>query len=94
VNHGSILWWNLTERMENNKEAKGKSWIKLVTERAHLDAECTDVPVEQEADWCQEVICSSLNATPKTIQIWARSQSRWNADIKERQKAVRREQKT
>jgi hypothetical protein len=47
--------------------------------------------VEQEAARCQETFGNILNATAKKIRICAWSKRWWNADIKKRMKAVRRE---
>jgi len=76
---------------EEDAEAAEKLWAELANEIAHLDAECTEDEVEQEAAWCQEAMSSVLNATAKKIRICANSKRRWIADIKERRKAVGRE---
>jgi len=72
-------------------EAVEKLWMELAKERAHLSTECTEDEVEQEAAWCQEAMSSVLNSTAKKIRICAKSKRWWNADIKERRKAVARE---
>jgi len=68
-------------------------WAELAKERAHLDAECTEDEVEQEAAWCQDTMSHILNATEKRIRICAKSKRWWNADIKERRTAVGRERR-
>jgi hypothetical protein len=79
--------------MEEDLEAAEELWRELAKERAHLGAECTADQVEHKAAWCQEAMCSILNVTAKKIRICARSKRWWNADIKERRKAVGREKK-
>jgi hypothetical protein len=68
--------------------------IELAKERAHLDAEHIEDVVEHPTAWCQEAISSFCNATARKIRIGARSKRWWNADIKERRQAVRRENRT
>jgi hypothetical protein len=79
--------------MEEDLEAAEELWRELAKERAHLGAECTADEVEHEAASCQEAMSSVLNATAKKIRICARSKRWWNADIKERRKAVGREKR-
>jgi hypothetical protein len=45
--------------------------MELVKERAHLDAECTEDEVAQEATGCQEAISSVLITTAMMIRICA-----------------------
>jgi hypothetical protein len=56
-----------------------------------LDAECKADELEQVAAWCQEAIGNVLDTTANKISIHARCKIWWNADIKKRRKAVRRE---
>jgi len=78
---------------EKDREAAEKLWTALARERAHLDAECTEDEVEQEAAWCQEAMSIVLDATAKKIRICTKSKRWWNADIKERRNAVGREKR-
>jgi len=93
ADHERVVGWNSAAMAENNWEAAEKLWRELAKERAHLDAECTEDEMEQEAAWCQEAISSVLNTTAKKIRICARSKRWWNADIKERRKVVGREKR-
>ena len=79
--------------MEEDAEAAEKLWVELLRERAHLDAECTEDEVEQEAAWCQEVMSSVLNTTAKKLRICDKLKRWWNADIKDRREAVAREKR-
>ena len=74
-------------------EAAEKLWTELVKERADLDADRSGDEVEQEAAWCQEAMSKVLDATAKTIRICTQSKRWWNADIKERRRAVGREKR-
>ena len=47
----------------------------------------------QVAAWCQEAMCSVLDATAKKIRIYARLTQWGNADIKERRRTVGRERR-
>jgi len=91
--HNREVGWNLAAMTEEDAKAAEKLWMELAKERAHLDAECTADEVEQEAAWCQEAMGNVLDATAKTIRICARSKRWWNADIRERRKAVGREKR-
>jgi hypothetical protein len=91
--HERVVGWNLAAMTEQDLETAEKLWTDLAKERAHLDAECTEDEVEQEAAWCQEAMSSILNATAKKIRICAKSNRWWNPDIKERRKADGREQR-
>jgi len=62
--------------------------MEIVMERVHLDVECTEVMVKQEATWCHKSMSRILNATSTTIRIFAILMRWWNADIKERRNAV------
>jgi len=62
--------------------------MELAKERAHLDAECTEGELEQEAAWCQEAMSSVLNATAKMMSICAKSKRRWISEIRGRRKAI------
>ena len=44
-----VVVWNLAAMTEEDAEAAEKLWVELAKERAHLDAECTEDEVEQEA---------------------------------------------
>jgi hypothetical protein len=73
---------------EKDAEGAEKLWTELVKERAHLDAECTEDEVEQEAAWCQEAMSSVHDATTNRIMICTKSKRWLNTDIKERRKTV------
>jgi len=88
ADHERVAGWNLGAMMEQNLEAAEKLWMELAKERAHLSAECTEDKVEQEAAWCQEAMSSLLNTTLKKLRICAKSKRWWNADIRERRKAI------
>jgi len=72
-------------------KAAEKLWLELVKERAHLNADCTADKVGQEAILCQEAMGNFLNGLVKQITIHPKSNWWWNADIRERWKAVRRD---
>ena len=93
ADHGRLVGSNLAAMTENDFEAAEKVCRELAKERAHLDAECTEDEVEQEAAWSQEAMSSILNASAKKIRICARSKRWWNADIKGRREAVGREER-
>jgi len=93
ADHERVVGWNLAAMTEKDVEAAVKLWRDIAKERAHLDAECTEDEVEEEAAWCQEAMCNVLNATAKRTGICARSKRWWNADIKERRKVVGREKR-
>jgi hypothetical protein len=78
---------------EEDAKAAEKLWRELAKDRAHLDAECTADEVEREAAWCQEAMGKVLDATAKKTRICPRSKSWWNADIRRRWQAVRREKR-
>jgi len=90
MDHERVAGRNLPAMTEENAEAAEKLWVELAKKRAHLDAECTEDEVEQEATWCQEAMSSVPNATAKKIGICAKLKRWWNADIKMRNKAVGR----
>jgi len=92
--HERVVGWNLAARTEEDVKAAETLWMELAKERAHLDAECTADEVEQQAAWCQEAMGNVLDATAKNIRICTKSKRWWNADIRERRKAVRREKRT
>jgi hypothetical protein len=54
---------------EKDMEAAEKVWTELVKDRAHLDTECIEGKVEQEATWCQEAMSAVPNAMAKKIGI-------------------------
>jgi len=91
--HERVVGWNLAAMTEEDAKAAEKLWMELAKERAHLDAECTADEVEQEAAWSQEAMGNVLDATAKKIRICAKSKRWWNADIRERRKAVGREKR-
>jgi len=93
ADHERVVGWNLAAMTEKDAEAAEKLWTELARERAHLDAECTEDEAEQGAAWCQEAMSIVLDATAKKIRICAKSKRWWNADIKKRRKAVRREKR-
>jgi hypothetical protein len=75
---------------KEDTEAAQKLSVELDKERAHLDAECTEDEVEQEAAQCQEAMQRVLNATAKKIRICTNSKRWRNADILDGRKAVGR----
>jgi len=79
--------------MEEDGEAAEKICIEIVKGRALLDPECTADKVEQEASWCQVSMGNGFDAVAKKIRICATLMRWWNADIKERRKAVGREKR-
>jgi len=91
--HERVVGWNMAAMTEEDAKAAKKLWMELAKERAHLDVECTADEVEQEAAWCQEAMGNLLDATAKKIRICAKSKRWWNADIRERRKAVGREKR-
>jgi hypothetical protein len=93
VDHERVVGWNLAGMTDENLEAVEELWREFANERAHLGAECTADEVEHEAAWCKKAMSSILNAAAKKIRICARSKRWWNADIKERRKAVGREKR-
>jgi len=82
--HKRVIGWDLATMTEMDAEAAKTLRTELAMERAHMDAECSEVEVEQEASWCQEAISSVLDATAKRIRICAKSKGWCNADLKER----------
>ena len=93
ADHEKVVGWNSAAMTDKDLEPAEKLWMDLAKERAHLDAECTEDEVEQEAAWCQEAMSSVLDTTAKKIRICARSKRWWNADIKERRRMVRSERR-
>jgi len=91
--HERVVGWNIAAMTEKDAKAAEKLWMELAKQRAHLDAECTADEVEQEAAWCQEAMGNVLDTTAKKIRICAKSTRWWNADIRERWKAVGREKR-
>jgi len=89
--HERVVGCDVAAMTEEDAKAAEKLRMELAKGRAHLDAECTADEVEQEAAWCQEVMGKVLDATAKKIRICAKSKRWWNADIRERRKAVRSE---
>jgi hypothetical protein len=93
VGHERVVGWNLAAMAKEEAKAAGKLWMELAKERAHLDAECTAHEVEQEAAWCQDAMRSVPDCTARKIRICAKLKRWWNADIRERRKAVGREKR-
>jgi len=93
ADHERVVGGMLAAMTEEDAEAAEKLWVELAKERAHLDGECTEDKVEQEAAWCQEAMSSFLNATAKMIRICPNSKWWWNAHIKERRQAIGREKR-
>jgi len=91
--HQRVVGWNLAAMSEEDAKAAEKLWMELAKEKVHLDAECTADEVEQEAAWCQEAMGNVHDAMAKKIRICATSKRWWNADIRERRKAVGREKR-
>jgi len=91
--HERVVGWNIAAMTEEDAKAAEKLWMKLGKRRAHLDAECTADEVEQEAAWCQEAMRNVLDATAEKIRICANLKRWWNADIRERRKAVGRKKR-
>jgi hypothetical protein len=88
VGHETVVGSNIAAMTEEDSKAAERLWMELAKERAHLDTECTADEVEQEAAWCQEAIGSVLDTTAKKIGICETWTRWWNADIRERWKAV------
>jgi hypothetical protein len=65
--------------------------MELDKEKAHLDGEYTEDKVEEEAQCLQDRMSIILNALAENIRICTKSGTLWNANIKGRRKAVRRE---
>jgi len=61
--------------------------------RAYLVEESTGDEVESEAEWCQEALSKVLDATAKTIWIYARSKRWWNGEMKEKRSQLGREKR-
>jgi hypothetical protein len=78
---------------EVDAEAVEKLWMDLLKDRAHLDAECTADVVEQEAAWGEEAMGNFPITTGLMVRICTKWKRRWNAEIRERRKAVGREKK-
>ena len=76
ADHKRVVGWNLPAMTEKDTEEAEKLWMVLVKMRAHLDAECPEDEVKEEAPWCHNTMCSILNASSKKIRIWADSK-RW-----------------
>jgi len=91
ADHERVVGWNLAAMMDEDAKAAEKLWAELPKESSHLDVECTEDGVEQEAAWCQEAISSILNAATKEIRLCAKSKRLGIADIKERRNVVGRE---
>jgi len=91
--HVRVVGWNFAAMTKEDAKAVEKLWMELATEKAHLDAECTPDLVEQKAACCQEAMGIMLDATAEKIRICAKSKSWWNANIRERWKAVEREKR-
>jgi len=79
---------------EKDTEVAEMLWMELQKERAHLDAECTEDEVEQEAAWWQEAMSCVLDAMATKCRICARSQRWQNTDIEERRMTVGREKRS
>jgi len=75
---------NLAAMTEEDVEIAETLWAEQVKERAHLDAECTEDKVEQEAAWGQEAMSMVHNTTAEMIRICAICTCWGNTDIKER----------
>jgi len=63
VHHVRVVGWNLPAMTEKEMEAEEKLSMVVAMERAHLDTECTEDKVEQEAAWCQKAMSSILSTT-------------------------------
>jgi len=70
TDHERVVGLDIAAMTEGDVAAGAETlWAELAKERAHLDAECTEEKVEQEAAWCQEATSSVLNAMAKKIKI-------------------------
>jgi hypothetical protein len=49
--HKNIVGLNVVAMTETDSKAAKQLWTELVTERAHMDTECTEHAVESEAGW-------------------------------------------
>jgi len=76
ADHERVVEWHFAAMLEEDIEAADKLWTEQARERAHLNAECTEDEVEQQAAWCQEAMSIVLAATVKKISFCAKSQ-RW-----------------
>jgi hypothetical protein len=92
--HERVVGWKFAAMTEKDAEAAEELFAELAKERAHLDTECTEDEVEQEAAWCKEAMSSVLNATAEKIRMNTKSKRWWNAIIKERRKPVGREKQS
>jgi hypothetical protein len=76
ADHERVVGWNFAAMLEEDTEVADKLWTEQASERAHLDAECTEHKVEQQAAWCQQAMNIVLETTGKKISICAKSK-RW-----------------
>ena len=76
ADHQRVVGWNFAAMLEEDTEAADKLWTEQASERAHLDVECIEDEVEQQAAWCQEAMNIVLEATAKKSSICAKSK-RW-----------------
>jgi hypothetical protein len=74
---------------EENTEAVEKLRMELAKLRAHQDAKGTVDKIEQQATMCQDALGNVQDAREKTIRIFTKSTSQWNADIKENRREDR-----
>jgi GTPase SAR1 family protein len=81
ADHKRVVVWNTAAVTEEDTEVAEKLQAELVKGRAHLDAECTEDKVEQEAPSCQEAMSSILNATAEKVRICVKSKQWWKANI-------------
>jgi hypothetical protein len=91
VGQEMVVGCNLGAMTEEYANAAEKLLMWLANERAHLDAECTADEVEPQAAWCQAAMRNVLDTTEKKMRICANLKRCWNAEIRERKKAVGRE---
>jgi len=90
ADHERVVGWNSAAMTQEDAEAAEMLWMELAKKRTHLDAECTEDEVEQEAAWWQEAMSSILDTMAKKIRNCARSNRWWNADIEDRRRTVGR----
>ena len=71
ADHVQVTGWNLAALSKEDKKAAEKLGKKLEGQRARLDEECTGDDVEQEAEWCLEMLYMVLDTKAKKIRICA-----------------------
>jgi predicted GNAT superfamily acetyltransferase len=69
ADHKRVVVWNTAAVTEEDTEVAEKLQAELVKGRAHLDAECTEDEVQQDARRCQEAMSSVLHATASKIRM-------------------------